>query len=61
MVQERELAVSTGVELSGPGEGAGCEYRGWSLVVQERELAVSTGVELSGPGEGAGCEYRGGA
>ena len=28
MVQERELAVSTGVELSGPGEGAGCEYRG---------------------------------
>ena len=28
MVQERELAVSTGVELSGPGEGTGCEYRG---------------------------------
>ena len=33
--------MSTGVELSGPGEGAGCEY----------------GVELSGLGEGAGCEY----
>ena len=28
MVQERELAVSTGAEFSGPGEGAGCEYRG---------------------------------
>ena len=28
MVQERELDVSTGVELGGPGEGAGCEYRG---------------------------------
>ena len=28
MVQERELAVSIGAELSGPGEGAGCEYRG---------------------------------
>ena len=26
MVQERELAVGTGAELSGPGEGAGCEY-----------------------------------
>ena len=28
MVQERVLAVNTGAELSGPGEGAGCEYRG---------------------------------
>ena len=28
MGHEREPAVSTGVELSGPGEGASCEYRG---------------------------------
>ena len=28
MGHERELAVCTVAELSGPGEGAGCGYRG---------------------------------